>query len=49
MGILEEPRYTVPATALEDLPSGAEVFWKVDATQTDGGRVSSPTFVQRVR
>ena len=46
---LEESRYTVPASALDDLPSGAEVLWKVDAIRPDGGRVSSATFVQRVR
>jgi hypothetical protein len=46
---LEEPRYVVPAAALGELPSGAEVWWKIDATGAEGSRVSSPTFVQIVQ
>ncbi len=46
---LEEPRYVPPAAALVGLPSGAEVWWKIDVTRPDGSRVSSPTFVNRVR
>ncbi len=46
---LEEPRYHVRASALTELPAGAEVWWKIDATRSDGARVSSPTFVQTLR
>ena len=46
---LESPRYVVPAGALADLTEGDEVWWKIDATRPDGSRVSSLTFVTRVR
>jgi len=46
---LEEPSYLVAPTALADLPDGEEVWWKIDATRSDGTRVSSPTFVTMVR
>lgn len=46
---LEEPRYLVPAVALGELPPGAEVWWKIDATGPEGSRVSSPTFVQIIQ
>ena len=46
---LEEPRYVVPAAALGELPPGAEVWWKIDATRSDGARVSSATFVQTLQ
>lgn len=46
---LEKPSYVVPAEALSGLLEGAEVWWKIDATRPDESRVSSPTFVTRVR
>ena len=46
---LEEASYLVAAEALTDLVEGDEVWWKIDATQPDGNRISSPTFVTRVR
>ena len=46
---LEKPSYVAPAAALSSLLEGAEVWWKIDATRPDGSRVSSLTFVTRVR
>ena len=46
---LEEPSYLVPSAALADLADGEEVWWKIDATRSDGTRVSSPTFVTKVK
>ncbi len=42
---LEEPRYTVPAKALDGLAAGAKVLWRVEAHLPDGRTVASPTFV----
>lgn len=46
---LEEASYLVPFAALADLEDGEEVWWKIDATRADGTRVSSPTFVTKVK
>lgn len=45
---LEEARYRVPPKALEDLPAGAELLWRVEAHLSDGGTVRSPTFTTPV-
>jgi hypothetical protein len=42
---LEEPRYELPEEALTDLPAGAQLLWRVEATTPDGLRIASPTFV----
>jgi anti-sigma factor RsiW len=42
---LEEPRFELPADALEDLPAGTELLWRVVATTPEGRRFTSPTFV----
>jgi hypothetical protein len=41
---LEEPSYRVPPAALESLPSGAEILWRVEAHLPDGRSARSPTF-----
>jgi hypothetical protein len=46
---LRTPRYQVPASALQDLPAGARLLWKVEAELPEGGHVSSPTFVTPVQ
>jgi len=46
---LEQPSHVVREESLAHLPAGAEVWWKVDATRTDGRRISSATFVNRVQ
>ena len=45
---LEEPRYRVPAAALERVPAGGEIFWRVEAKLVNGDRATSPTFVNEV-
>lgn len=45
---LSEPEYRLPDEALEALPSGATIFWQVEATTPEGGRVASVTFVTTV-
>ena len=42
---LPRPEFPVPATALEALPAGAKVYWRVTATLPDGRIVTSPTFI----
>lgn len=41
---LEEPRYEIPAGALEALVAGTELLWRVEAHLEDGRSVASPTF-----
>lgn len=41
---LSEPEFPLPAEALDELPSGARLLWRVEAHLTDGGTVRSPTF-----
>ncbi|MGD2113865.1 MAG: hypothetical protein PVG07_02360 [Acidobacteriota bacterium] len=41
---LEEPRYRIPGEALEGLPSGTTLLWRVEAITAEGRRVTSPTF-----
>lgn len=45
---LTEPRYQIPAEALEDIPAGAELLWQVDAITPTGRRISSKTFETRL-
>lgn len=45
---LEEARYRVPPEALEDLPAGASLLWRVEAHLADGRTVRSPTFTTPV-
>ncbi|HLE85309.1 MAG TPA: zf-HC2 domain-containing protein [Thermoanaerobaculia bacterium] len=46
---LEEPSYRVPPAALEALPSGAEILWRVEAHLPDGRTARSPTFTNRIK
>jgi hypothetical protein len=46
---LEEPRYELPEEALTDLPPGAQLLWRVEATTPDGRRIASPTFVTPIQ
>lgn len=41
---LTATRYQVPASALADLPAGAQLHWRVTAVFPDGERKQSPTF-----
>jgi len=43
-GKLQEAEAQVPATALEAIPPGAAVLWRVEAWFPDGGHVASPAF-----
>lgn len=45
---LVENRYEIPAEGLEDLPEGAELLWRVEATTPEGQHLTSPTFVTRL-
>jgi len=45
---LAEPEYRLPDEALESLPSGATIFWQVEATTPEGGRIASVTFVTKI-
>ncbi len=45
---LEEPRWTLPDQALQELPPGSRLLWRVDAVLPGGRRLSSPTFAIRV-
>ena len=38
------PRFTVPSTALEALPQGSVLLWRVEAGLASGDRIRSPTF-----
>lgn len=39
-----EPEHTVPAQALEDLPSGTALLWRVVAVTADGRKIHSTAF-----
>jgi hypothetical protein len=45
---LEDPEFQVPESALDGLPAGSPIVWRVEATPPGGARVSSPTFVHRI-
>lgn len=46
---LEETRYRILPEALEGLPPGTELLWRVEARLEDGRTVRSPTFTTAVR
>lgn len=46
---LDEPRYRVPAPALEGVDENAELLWRVEMTLPSGRRVASPAFRVYVR
>ncbi|RKH32731.1 hypothetical protein D7Y13_06510 [Corallococcus praedator] len=46
---LEQREYTVPASVLTELPSGARVLWQVEARLPDGGVRRGSTFVNRLQ
>lgn len=46
---LEEPELRVPEQDLRDVPSGAELYWYVDAELPGGAHVTSRTFKVLVR
>jgi hypothetical protein len=46
---LASPEHTVPTESLEGLPSGAKVFWQVEATLPDGSTIQSGTFITEVK
>ena len=48
-GGLTEAQAQVPASALEKLPAGAQVVWRVTALLADGRRVESTAFLTAVR
>ena len=45
---LTSPEFTVEPAVLS-LPSGASVFWQVDVSLPNGERLTSPTFITRVK
>lgn len=45
---LERPEYTVPESALQDLPAGAKIVWQVRVHLVDGTSRSSPSYVNRL-
>lgn len=45
---LASPEAQVPLSALEGLPVGAEILWRVEARFPDGGRGVSPAFRTRL-
>ena len=45
---LEVPEQVVPSSALEAVPAGAEIFWRVEAQLPDGSLLASPAFRTRV-
>ena len=49
VGDFEEPQYELEDEALANLPSGAELLWRVEATTPDGRRITSPTFVTPIQ
>jgi len=46
---LGSPEFLVPIVALRDVASGETVLWQVEAVAPDGSRVTSPTFLARLR
>jgi len=45
---LERPEFTVPADRLANLPPGAELLWRIEATLPDGRRIPTETFIHRI-
>lgn len=48
-GNLEAPTLSVPSAALQQVPSGARIYWRVAAVNADGRRQSSPTYTVTLR
>lgn len=46
---IREPRLKVPTAALQSLPAGSKLLWRVEARLADGSSRRSPTFVVVVR
>ena len=46
---LTVPEIVVDPSALAALPAGAGVLWQVDVSLPTGERITSPTFVNRIR
>lgn len=46
---IDRPEFTVPAPALERMPSGGRLVWQVTAHLPDGRRSDSRTFTSEVR
>jgi hypothetical protein len=46
---LDRSEYQVPARALRELPAGAKILWRVEASLPGGTRSTSPTFVNTIR
>ena len=42
---LDDTEFRVPREALEEIDSGARLFWQVSAHLPDGRRIESPTFI----
>ena len=47
-GKLDRPEARVPTSALEGLPGGTDVLWRVEARFPDGGHAESPAFRTRI-
>jgi hypothetical protein len=45
---LEAAEFLVPSDALEAVPAGGTIVWKVEALLPDGSRVASPAFLARI-
>jgi hypothetical protein len=46
---LTATEYQVPASALQGIPAGSRLLWRVEADVPDRGHISSPTFVTPVQ
>jgi len=46
---LERPELVVPPAALQPVPPGGQIVWSVEVRWPDGRRLTSPTFVNRLR
>jgi hypothetical protein len=46
---LERAEFLVPVAALEGVAAGDTLLWQVEAVAPDGSRVTSPTFLARIR
>jgi hypothetical protein len=46
---LTAAEYQVPASALQGIPAGSRLLWRVEADVPDHGHISSPTFVTPVQ
>jgi len=46
---LERPEFLVPVSALAGVAAGETLLWQVEAVAPAGGRVTSPTFLAKIR